>query len=207
MRTPGRSGCFGALTCFAVIVIAPRAKADGSTAAPPGSPAEVQQTSGLLFPIDSVIQAYEPNEIGYTFDVGKESFMDFTVSMMLPLWIGETYPPQFRTEPAGFWRPLRYARRLPYVYFAVTQRAGQYLETRYSSPVVCSLSSQKDYSAPAASAMRKAGTKVRASGAASPARRAKFTNSSRRKAASTEIAPSYTVTGCQPNNQRVCEMK
>ncbi len=125
-----------AMVLWAVMPPLLAASPDAPSDLRPGSPAESLADSGQLFPFNSFIQAYEPNEIGYTVDQGKESFMDFTVSMMLPLLPGESYPPRFRSEAADFWRAQRYERRLPYVYFAVTQRAGQYLGTRHSSPVV-----------------------------------------------------------------------
>ena len=68
------------------------------------------------------IQAYEPNQLGYTKDEGNDDFMDFTVSLLIPLWWGRDLP---RT---GRWDCLPIG--------AVTLRSGQYVLSRSSAPVV-----------------------------------------------------------------------
>lgn len=77
------------------------------------------------------LRAYEPTSVGYTFQ-DDEQFMDFTLSMMVPLFHGY-YPDRTvamnapgADEAGGVLRP----------YFAFTGRAGQYINTRSSSPVV-----------------------------------------------------------------------
>jgi hypothetical protein len=129
---------------------------------------EVQKPAGKNARlISSFIRPYEPNEIGYTSDQGNERFMDFTISLMIPLitrhiWDpsvpyfprpyrhndvseiqravaarnGEAPPaaPRKSQDDGALFRPLRY--RFDGMYFAVNERAGQYLGTRQSSPVV-----------------------------------------------------------------------
>ncbi len=99
-----------------------------------------------LLPADfaAKFRAYEPNLIGLTWDDGDEQFMDFTFSAMFPLIpVSERgifaephrYPPPVRLwRRSGEDRGLRYGP--PSLYFAGTIRAGQYIETRPSSPVV-----------------------------------------------------------------------
>lgn len=96
---------------------------------------ETRARSGLLPErIRQLFRAYEPNQVGYTHDRGDDAFLDFTVSLMFPLHPG-AYPPGVRTATGGeLGRALRYDR--PQLYFAATQRAGQYIGTRPSSPVV-----------------------------------------------------------------------
>lgn len=80
--------------------------------------------------------AYEPTSIGYTWDQGDEGFMDFTFSDMLPLSPNaRDFPDPVRelTEQ-GFRRPFNPAK--PALYFAANVRAGQYIGTRPSAPVV-----------------------------------------------------------------------
>ncbi len=89
-------------------------------------------------------RAYEPNVIGLTWDDGDEQFMDFTFSAMFPLVPvsdgGVFAEPHRYPPPVRLWRrsvsdrALRYG--WPSLYFAGNIRAGQYIETRPSSPVV-----------------------------------------------------------------------
>lgn len=78
-----------------------------------------------------LVRAYEPTSIGYTFQEGDESFMDFTISMMVPL-LHNVYPDRPVNERGG----LGSASLDIYPYFAFTGRGGQYIGTRESSPVV-----------------------------------------------------------------------
>ena len=78
-----------------------------------------------------LVRAYEPTSIGYTFQEGDESFMDFTISMMVPL-LHNVYPDRPVNERGG----LGSESLDIYPYFAFTGRGGQYIGTRESSPVV-----------------------------------------------------------------------
>jgi uncharacterized protein YbdZ (MbtH family) len=83
-----------------------------------------------------LFRAYEPNRLGYTWDEGDDAFLDFTFSTMFPLGPrSHEYPEAMRREKgAAATRALHLAP--PQLYFAGTLRAGQYLGTRPSSPVV-----------------------------------------------------------------------
>lgn len=86
--------------------------------------------------IAQLFRSYEPSQVGYTKDQGDQPFMDFTFSAMFPLpLIPGDYPDAIRRrtdEP--FFRHTDYSG--PNFYFAATIRAGQYIGTRPSSPVV-----------------------------------------------------------------------
>ena len=73
------------------------------------------------------LRAYEATSVGYTFKE-DEHFLDFTLSMMVPLFHG-FYPDQ------DLGREVREGARLR-PYFAFTGRAGQYINSRHSQPVV-----------------------------------------------------------------------
>jgi hypothetical protein len=96
------------------------------------------------------MQPYEANEIGYSFDQGNESFMDFKLSEMLsfstngfPIDNAVYYNPfesdtKKKRDPDAyrFTRPLFFPRfDQARFYFAVNERAGMYF-TRHSAPVV-----------------------------------------------------------------------
>ncbi|MCX6955860.1 MAG: hypothetical protein NTV51_27265 [Verrucomicrobia bacterium] len=91
---------------------------------------------GFLPPtLTDLFRSYEPTHLGYTVDQGNDSFMDFTFSAMFPLWANDDYPPPVRRLKApGFLRRPNYTG--PNLYGAATIRAGQYIGTRPSSPVV-----------------------------------------------------------------------
>lgn len=78
-----------------------------------------------------LVRAYESTYVGYTFQEDDESFMDFSISMMLP-FLHNVYPDRPVDERAG----LGIDSLDIYPYFAFTGRAGQYIGTRESSPVV-----------------------------------------------------------------------
>lgn len=86
--------------------------------------------------ISQLFRSYEPTSVGYTKDQGDDPFMDFSFSAMFPLHPGAAnYPdPVRRQTDEPFFRPNRYTG--PNLYFAATIRAGQYIGTRPSSPVV-----------------------------------------------------------------------
>lgn len=84
-----------------------------------------------------LFRAYEPTEAGFTIDQthGRDDkFLDATISFMLPLFHNVAPPPQRTYEQTSFTRPWAYA---PYrFYFAMTDRFGQFVYTRESSPVI-----------------------------------------------------------------------
>lgn len=67
-------------------------------------------------------QAYEKNQIGMTHDEGNDAFMDFTVSIMVPL----SKPRPARSLKDWHWQ----------AFGAATFRSGQHIFSRTSSPVV-----------------------------------------------------------------------
>jgi len=84
--------------------------------------ASMNLTNGVVadeapFDLDNYIKlkSYEPNIIAYKVDSNDVNFMDFKVSLMYPLWLGDHV-----IDP----------------YFAVTGEFGQYIGTRDSSPVI-----------------------------------------------------------------------
>ncbi len=83
-----------------------------------------------------VFRAYEPTSIGMTWDEGDDPFMDFSFSPMVALHgSAADYPGDMRWRTdQKLSRPLRLSA--PSLYFAATIRAGQYISTRPSSPVV-----------------------------------------------------------------------
>jgi hypothetical protein len=107
----------------------------GQNAHPVGNDEETRVHRGLLPKVfTNLFRAYEPNLIGYTRDKGDDAYLDFTFSAMFPLLPGQTYPGPVRTHiETDLFRPLGYGK--PNLYFAATQRAGQYIGTRPSSPV------------------------------------------------------------------------
>jgi acetyl esterase/lipase len=88
-----------------------------------------------LTPFKELIRAYEPNQLGLTQDEGDSLFMDFTLSLMFPLF--HTYYPDLAgSRPPGFATFGSSMYSMPQPYFTATVRGGQYIGTRYSSPVV-----------------------------------------------------------------------
>lgn len=85
------------------------------------------------------IHTYEPNEGGYTVDQADDSFLDFTLSILIPIMPPRHYPDIERAAgtEAGFSRPVGIDfQKWPVPFFAMTERAAQYIGTRDSSPVV-----------------------------------------------------------------------
>lgn len=83
-----------------------------------------------------LFRAYEPTRLGYTWDRGDDPFMDFAFSAMFPLHTSASdYPDPIRLlNETDYFRPTAFSG--PQLYFAATIRAGQYIGTRPSSPVV-----------------------------------------------------------------------
>lgn len=82
-------------------------------------------------------RAYEPTEVGYTVDQtdGRDDrFLDATISFMLPIFHSMEVPTAREHRQTNFLRGWSYARARPY--FAMTDRFGQFVYTRESSPVV-----------------------------------------------------------------------
>lgn len=111
---------------------------EGSTLTPSTTDnPEIRVHRGILPKIfTDLFRAYEPNKLGYTWDRGDDGFMDFTFSTMFPVWPGSgAYPEAIRLyKGAPLRRPLYLSA--PKFYVAGTVRAGQYIGTRPSSPVV-----------------------------------------------------------------------
>lgn len=87
-----------------------------------------------------VVRTYEPLYVGYTFDQGDQAFMDFSLSVITPasiLFPWESWNPsnKFPREGESFARPNLFPYQ-PRLYLAFSGRAGQYIGTRESSPVV-----------------------------------------------------------------------
>lgn len=85
-----------------------------------------------------LFSAYEPTSLGFTWDDGDQPFMDFTFSPMVALFPKNAadYPPRERVQTGQKFLEGRQNWSGPNFYFAATLRAGQYLKTRPSSPVV-----------------------------------------------------------------------
>lgn len=82
---------------------------------------------------EALLQSYEPNRLGFTFDDNDVSYMDFTVSLMYPVFVSLKNAEVAKAKDnAGIL--TKYLRPVPYLAF--TGRFGQYLSTRDSSPVI-----------------------------------------------------------------------
>ncbi len=87
-----------------------------------------------------VVRTYEPIYVGYNFDEGDQAYLDFSLSVITPLSIvfpWESWNPsnKFPVEGEAFDKPDLFPYQ-PRFYLAFSGRAGQYLGTRESSPVV-----------------------------------------------------------------------
>ena len=102
----------------------------------PGEQVEAQALRGALATrFGRLFRPYEANQIGYTFDEGDASFMDFKFSTMFPIFHHGYPDPIRRSTGESPWREFG-GFTGPNVYFAATVRGGQYIDTRPSSPVV-----------------------------------------------------------------------
>ncbi|MDQ8202603.1 hypothetical protein [Pelagicoccus sp. SDUM812003] len=86
-----------------------------------------------------VVRTYEPIYVGYTFDEDDQAFMDFSLSVMTPASIllpWRSWNPQnkFPDRVGSYQRTA--SKWQPRMYIAFSGRAGQYIGTRESSPVV-----------------------------------------------------------------------
>lgn len=103
---------------------------------------EAEEASRALTPFwENIIQPYEPIYVGYTFDEDDQAYLDFSLSIMTPISVlfpTEDWNPSAKI-PGGnrnYSTADMIDPRLPRVYFAFSGRAGQYIGTRDSSPVV-----------------------------------------------------------------------
>ena len=79
-----------------------------------------------------LLESYEANKIGFTFDENDVGYMDFTLSLKYPIVISKNNVIDAKAKDPGFF--TKYL--LPVPYLAFTGRFGQYLLTRDSSPVI-----------------------------------------------------------------------
>ncbi len=107
----------------------------------------VTLAGGIAFGEDSktlggwrdIARIYEPVFVGYTFDDDDQSYLDFSLSAMFPLSILaplDGWNPKDKFPDQEDYRDPDWFPWQPRVYFAFSGRAGQYLGTRESSPVV-----------------------------------------------------------------------
>lgn len=87
-----------------------------------------------------VVRTYEPIYVGYTFDEDDQAYLDFSLSVITPasiLFPWESWNPSNKFPIAGtqYKNPDAFPYQ-PRLYLAFSGRAGQYLGTRESSPVV-----------------------------------------------------------------------
>ena len=75
-------------------------------------------------PQEALLQSYEPNRLGWTFDDNDVGYMDFTLSLMYPIFFSLKNAEAAKAvdNPGLF---TKYLRPLPYLAF--TGRFGQYL--------------------------------------------------------------------------------
>lgn len=87
-----------------------------------------------------VVRTYEPIYVGYTFDKDDQAYLDFSLSIITPASIvfpWESWNPsnKFPVEGEAYDKPDMFPYQ-PRLYLAFSGRAGQYMGTRESSPVV-----------------------------------------------------------------------
>ncbi|MDQ8184841.1 hypothetical protein [Pelagicoccus sp. SDUM812002] len=87
-----------------------------------------------------VVRTYEPLYVGYTFDEDDQAYLDFSLSVITPASIvfpWESWNPsnKFPVEGQDYDKPDLFPYQ-PRLYLAFSGRAGQYMGTRESSPVV-----------------------------------------------------------------------
>lgn len=86
-----------------------------------------------------VVRAYEPIYVGYTFDEGDEAYLDFSLSVLTPISIlfprKDWNPRNKFPDTKNYEAPVMFPYQ-PRLYLAFTGRAGQYIQTRESSPVI-----------------------------------------------------------------------
>ncbi len=87
-----------------------------------------------------VVRTYEPIYVGYTFDEDDQAFLDFSLSVITSasiLFPWESWNPSNKfPTPGGHYDEPKLFKYQPRLYLAFSGRAGQYLGTRESSPVV-----------------------------------------------------------------------
>lgn len=105
------------------------ASAEASSAA---SAPDIGTARSRPWNVRALIRPYEPNQVGYTLDEDDDGFLDFTFSAMFALHPRKA--DEQTTVPAGTALFESYTK--PSLYFAANLRAGQYIGTRPSSPVL-----------------------------------------------------------------------
>ncbi|MCK4794368.1 MAG: hypothetical protein KAV87_62145 [Desulfobacteraceae bacterium] len=83
---------------------------------------------------EALLQSYEANRLGWTFDDNDVGYMDFTLSLMYPIFLSLKKAEVAKAEENNPGFLTKYLRPIPYLAF--TGRFGQYLATRKSSPVI-----------------------------------------------------------------------
>lgn len=86
-----------------------------------------------------VVRTYEPIYVGYTFDENDEAYMDFSLSVITPasiLFPWQDWNPRNKFPDTGEYEQPKMFPYQPRFYLAFSGRAGQYIRTRESSPVV-----------------------------------------------------------------------
>lgn len=121
----------------AVLTAAPAPAEPQGPSSAAGAPDPIGEDLGLLGnwlrsrDVPNFVRTYEPTQIGWTKDKDDDGFMDFTFSAMFPLY-GD-YAQEAADAEYDF-RDLKLSG--PNLFFSGTLRAGQYILTRPSSPVV-----------------------------------------------------------------------
>lgn len=86
-----------------------------------------------------VVRTYEPIYVGYTFDQDDQAYMDFSLSVITPasiLFPWESWNPRNKFPGTEDYEAPKMFPYQPRLYLAFSGRAGQYIKTRESSPVV-----------------------------------------------------------------------
>ena len=96
----------------------------------------LEKVAAALRPVEipDFVRTYEPTQIGLTKDRRDDAFMDFQLSLMFPLH--GAYPEPMPPAIAPDFRFGDFDFRHPGLFASATLRAGQYINTRPSSPVV-----------------------------------------------------------------------
>ncbi|MDH5648174.1 MAG: hypothetical protein OEY67_00850 [Gammaproteobacteria bacterium] len=87
-------------------------------------PVNAQEEDGQSLTRPLLLQSYEPNTVGFTWDDNDVRYLDFKLSQMYPI----SHNGKFKTREEQGYRT--------YPYFTFTGRFGMYLDKRDSSPVI-----------------------------------------------------------------------
>lgn len=97
------------------------------------------ESEGVVPSWKDVVRTYEPIYVGYTFDEDDQAFMDFSLSVITPasiLFPWESWNPRNKFPGTAEYEEPKMFPYQPRLYLAFSGRAGQYIKTRESSPVV-----------------------------------------------------------------------